>query len=82
MERKHLPSVNRPLIEILGTQRVLIEHHCGICSYSDTHIAVRVNYGVIDIMGDRLIAVSMTKDVLVITGCIFQLTLNREGEKR
>lgn len=81
MERNRITEIKKPLIEILGTRRVLIEHHCGICAYSDHRISVRVNYGVIDIVGDRLKAVSMTKDVLVINGCVFQLTLKREGDK-
>ena len=79
MEYNRIMDIKKPLIEILGTGRVLIEHHCGICAYSDQRISVRVNYGVIDIVGDRLRAVSMTKDVLVINGCIFQLTLKRDG---
>ena len=80
MNRKPLPHIIRPLIEVLGTSRVLIEHHRGICAYSDQRISVRVNYGVIHILGDCLKAISMTQDVLVISGRIFQLTLSREGD--
>ena len=70
-----LPGV--PLIEIAGDSRVLIEHHFGVTEYGRCQICVRVKYGVVIINGNRLELARMTKQILVVTGCIESVRLER-----
>lgn len=74
-----LPGV--ALVEIAGNQRVLIEKHCGILSYGDSEIIVKAKYGAISVKGEQLRLAAMTKESLVITGCIQSVTLHRRGEE-
>lgn len=63
-----LPGV--PLVEISGDCRVLIEHHQGVIAYGDQEICVRVRYGILSVSGSGLRLARMTKEQLVICGCI------------
>lgn len=70
-----LPGV--PLIEIAGDSRVLIEHHFGVTEYGRCQICVRVKYGLVIITGSRLELARMTRQILVVTGCIETVRLER-----
>ena len=59
-----------PLVEILGNRRVLIEHHCGVTEYGADQICVKVKQGAIAIFGCNLELALMTKDRLIVSGCI------------
>lgn len=72
-----LPGV--PLVEISGTGRVLIEHHRGVVAYGCNEIRVRVRYGLLAVCGSGLNLARMTKDQLVICGCIDGVSLLRNG---
>jgi sporulation protein YqfC len=72
-----LPGV--PLVEIAGDSRVLIEHHFGVTQYGRCQICVRVKYGLVVVLGTRLELARMTKQHLVITGCIECVKLERRG---
>lgn len=72
-----LPGV--PLVEIAGDSRVLIEHHFGVTQYGRCLICVRVKYGLVVVQGTRLELARMTKQQLVITGCIECVKLERRG---
>lgn len=72
-----LPGV--PLVEIAGDSRVLIEHHFGVTQYGRCQICVRVKYGLVVVQGTRLELARMTKQQLVITGCIECVKLERRG---
>lgn len=68
-----LPGEQLPgegLVEILGRSRVLIEHHRGIREYSGEIIGVNVKNGAVRILGSGLQLRCMTREQLVITGCI------------
>lgn len=67
-----------PLVEIAGDKRVLIEHHKGVLQYAQHKISVRASYGRICISGQNLQLLKMTKDQLLITGCIDAVELMRE----
>lgn len=71
------PLPKLPLIELAGERRVLIENHLGVTQYGTQEIRVRVNYGHIMICGSGLELARMTKEQLVITGCIYGVTLHR-----
>lgn len=74
-----IPGV--PLVELLGDQRVLIENHNGVSAYGRNEICVKVKYGTISIQGDKLEFVRMTGKQLVITGCIYSVSLRRGASK-
>lgn len=69
-----------PLVEIVGTNRVLIENHGGVSGYGPECIRVKAKYGQICICGKCLEIARMTKEQLVITGSIREVKLlGREG---
>lgn len=72
-----LPGV--PLVEITGDHRVLIEHHRGVVAYGCQEICVRVKYGRISVRGSALRLARMTREQLVICGCIEGVQLIRSG---
>ncbi|MBR7123145.1 MAG: YabP/YqfC family sporulation protein [Oscillospiraceae bacterium] len=66
-----------PLLELIGEYRVLIENHYGVSNYSCNEICVKVTYGAVRILGDKLEIARMTKQQLVITGVIDHISLQR-----
>lgn len=69
-----------PLIEVYGRNRVLIENHRGIIGYEDENIMVKTSDGYISVFGSDLKLAYMSKEKLVITGCIFTVALHGAGE--
>lgn len=79
-ERMDLPGESLPgqvLVEITGENRVLIENHRGVREYSRERIGVKVKYGLVQVCGSCLELRCMTKDQLVISGCIDGVLLKR-----
>ncbi len=66
-----------PIVEIAGTQRVLIENHKGIAEYRDDQILVKVPFGTVCVCGYKLEILRMTKEQLIICGCIHSVGLQR-----
>lgn len=66
------------LIEIVDDRRVLIEHHRGVQEYGQERICVRVTFGVLQVCGKALHLRCMTRNQLVICGCIQGITLLRK----
>lgn len=71
------PLPGKPLTEILGTNRVLIENHQGICGYSLSEVIVGVGFGQIKILGDQLTLSMMNREQLVVSGDIYSVELVR-----
>ena len=71
------PLPGKTLVEISGDRRVLIEKHGGVTSYNTKHINVKTTFGIVTISGDGLELASMSKQQLVITGCISCVSLYR-----
>jgi len=69
----------KPLVEIYEYKRVLIEHHCGIIAYGSREIIVRISFGSISVCGRNLMVRFLSKEKLVITGCVNGITLHREN---
>ena len=67
----------RTIVEIAGGDRVLIENHSGVMGYSTERILVKVKYGCVCVCGSRLELLRMTREQLVICGCIDAVTLHR-----
>jgi len=65
-----VPMPKVPLVEITGCRRVLIENHFGVIGYSTNEICVRVRKGSIIIHGTQLLLTKMSKEQIVVTGCI------------
>lgn len=72
-----LPGV--PLVEIAGYQRVLVEHHRGISEYTTDQICLNVKFGQIRIAGSKLEIARMTREQLVITGFIENVSIFRRS---
>ena len=62
-----------PILEVSGTNRLLIENHLGILGYSLEEICVKVSYGYIRIYGNNLRFVQLNKEQVVISGCIMSV---------
>ena len=84
MERNHVwkklteemcESVAYPLVEIVGTKRILIEHHNGILGYQPDCICIRMGYGMLKICGKDLRFLQISGQQLVITGKILTISL-------
>lgn len=68
----------QPIVEIAGTERVLIEHHCGIMGYSRERILVKMKYGCLCVEGCGLELGMMSREQLLIKGTIFGVALRRK----
>ncbi len=73
------PLPGLPLLELAGDRRVLIENHFGVTAYCDKEISVKVKFGQICICGSDLELTCMTKERLVISGCIDGVQLYKGG---
>lgn len=58
----------RTLVEILGTERILVEHHRGIVSYGTEQILVGTTYGRLVVEGTKLRLCCMSREQLFLTG--------------
>lgn len=64
------PLPGLPLVEIAGDRRVLIENHHGVTEYGTEQICVKVKFGSVCICGSELELTKMTREQLIISGCI------------
>ena len=71
------PNSGESLVEISGDQRVLVENHKGVVSYSGENVRIRTTYGLLSIAGLKLEVVFMTEQQLVITGVICGISIER-----
>jgi sporulation protein YqfC len=84
LDRLDLPGETLPgqvLVEIAGENRMLIEQHRGIREYTPERIGVCVRYGMVEICGKGLELRSMSREQLIISGCIHSITLERRGKE-
>ena len=86
MRPLHITEVNqafltkKPLIEIAGYNRVLVENHLGIAMYSSTEIQIKVSYGIVCVAGSELCLMNISREYLVIAGCIEGIKICRRRE--
>lgn len=71
------PLPGTAIVEMAGECRVLIERHGGVTEYSRERICVKVCYGIVCICGCDLELALMTRELLVITGRIDSVQLQR-----
>ncbi len=67
----------QPILELCGSRRVWIENHCGVRAYSLERICVAVRYGHIIIHGSGLRLRKMQGQMLVITGEIGSILVEK-----
>lgn len=67
------------LVEVLGTGRVLVEHHKGILGYGDEEIIVGATFGLVCIRGKELRLCCMSREQLFIAGQIREIALDRRN---
>lgn len=65
----------RTLVEMLGKERILVEHHRGILGYGSEEILVGTGYGMLRIIGSGLRLCCMSRQQLFISGRIDGVTL-------
>lgn len=75
LQGESLPGV--PIVEIAGDRRVLIERHHGVIEYGRELIRIRVKYGIIQISGCGLELKQMTKQLLIVSGRIDCVQIQR-----
>ncbi len=73
------PTPMQPLVEIIGSGRVLVENHRGVSAYDSKQICIKMRYGVLMVCGNRLELIKMTKQQLIISGEINDLHLCKGG---
>ena len=71
------PIPGMSIVELLGTERVLIERHKGITTYGDSQIRVRVSFGSVLVKGEKLFMSQMTARQVVIMGLIQGIDIER-----
>ena len=69
----------RTLVEIVGNQRLLVEHHRGILGYGTEEILVGTGYGMLRITGSELRLCCMSRQQLFISGRIDAVVLEERG---
>lgn len=79
MELSSEPLPGVPVVEVYGYRRVLIENHMGVCQYGQNEIRVKVSYGQVSIQGNCLELAKMTREQVVICGCVESIRLCRKG---
>ena len=71
----------KTLVEILDNRSVLIEHHCGVLSYSSECISIKTKYGAITVVGCSLYIHRISKEQLRIVGNVKKVELNGRYRK-
>lgn len=67
--------IKKPIVEIAGQNRVLIENHQGILAYSPEEIQIKVNYGKISVKGCQLLILQLGTEQLIVGGVIHEIRL-------
>ena len=70
-----LPGKPKTLLEVLGKNRLIIEHHRGISCYAPEEIWVKTTFGQLQIRGADLRLCCMSRQQLCILGRIDALEL-------
>ena len=78
MERHGQTLAMQPILELCGSRRIWLENHCGVKAYSFKQIRVGVHHGQIVINGNGLRLRKMQGPILVITGEIESILLEKE----
>ena len=67
------------LAEIWGSGRLLIEHHSGVVGYSPEQVLISVSYGQMKVTGENLVLSLMTKEKIIISGRIREVSIGENS---
>lgn len=70
----------KALVEIVGSQRVLVENHLGLSTYEQEKVVIRTCFGEIQIKGNDLRLKYMHKERIIVSGKIVAVYLGTEEE--
>lgn len=73
------PWAQKTLVEVVGRERLVIEHHGGIASYGSEEILIRSSFGFVRVRGGGLGLNCMSREQLCVTGRIDEVCLMGEG---
>lgn len=79
-EQTDLPDEIFPgesVVEMVGDRRILVENHRGVTEYGCQRICIRLRCGTLIVTGCDLALSRMTKHLLVITGIVDSVCLQR-----
>lgn len=68
-----------PILELAGAERILIEKHTSMVTYTSNEICVKMQYGLLHIMGNCLLLERMTDEQLIIRGEITCIRIEKGG---
>ena len=68
-----------PILELAGSERILIEKHISVIAYTNVDIYIKMSYGLILIAGNGLLIEKMTDDQLIISGKIACIRIEKGG---
>ena len=71
------PIPGHSIVEILGDSRVLVERHSGVTSFSEVAVCIKTSYGNVHVSGNALKITCVSKEQLVIVGCIESVSIIR-----
>lgn len=71
------PLCKAPIVELTGERRVLIENHQGVHAYSAKEIKIKVRFGCVAVVGEKLYLRELSKEQLVISGRVDSIRLFR-----
>ena len=74
---RHESVPGEMIVELLGSNRLILENHHGINVYEHNEIHVKVKRGIVVVAGDDLTIVRMNKEQLVIVGQLKSIMLHR-----
>lgn len=80
LELHEAPRRTVPLVEIMDNCSVLIENHYGVTQYSQQKIKVQTRTGHVEICGDHLRLIQMSKEQLCVQGRIDSVNLFGGGK--
>lgn len=70
----------RTLLELLGKQRLVVEHHRGIVCYGEEEIVIKASYGLVSVTGKAMRLCRMSQEQLCIRGEIQEIKLTGREE--
>ena len=62
-------------MELLGSQRLVVECHRGIVCYGDREVVIKTSYGMLHVTGNQLRLCRMSREQLCIRGEIQEIKL-------
>lgn len=69
----------KTLLELLGQQRLVVEHHRGIACYGDEEIIIKASFGLVSVTGHNMRLCCMSREQLCIRGKIEEIKLTGRG---